>query len=127
MMAQKTACANRTADLLDFDARFEDGHTVVEIGGYIDLRTCGRLRENLLELSDRGHCLLAMDMSGVDFMDSSGLGVLVGARKRAVASGGMLVLVNAPDRVVRVLRITGLTKVFPLFETLGEALEHFAS
>ena len=113
---------SRTADLLELDIWSDSGRPVVELSGCIDVYTVAQLRGQLLELSQRGRHLIAVEMSGVTFCDSSGLGVLVGAMKRARDGGGVVVLVGVPENIMRVLRVTGLTKVFPVAANIETAL-----
>ncbi|MBS2965718.1 anti-sigma factor antagonist [Actinocrinis puniceicyclus] len=106
---------------LDAETWDDRGRTVVELGGELDLFTAPVLREVLLGLTSGGRHFLAVEVSGLRFLDSSGLGVLVGATKRAVAGGGGLCLVAAPARMIKTLTITGLLRVMPNFPTLEEA------
>jgi anti-sigma B factor antagonist len=69
------------------------GRTVVEVSGEIDVYTAPKLREALLSLVDSGTYRLIVDMSGVEFLDSTGLGVLVGGLKRVRAHDGAIDLV----------------------------------
>jgi anti-sigma B factor antagonist len=95
---------------------------VVEVGGEIDVYTAPRLREKIVELVDAGHYQLVVDMEGVDFLDSTGLGVLVGGLKRVRAHDGSLHIVCTQERLLKIFRITGLTKVFPIYDTIDEAV-----
>ena len=99
----------------------DKGRTVVEVNGELDLFSAPLLRDALTRLSDDGQHYLVAELSGLKFLDSSGLGVLVGATKRATAGGGALCVAGASDRVVKVLRITGLMRVMPAFPGLQEA------
>lgn len=101
------------------------GLVVVEVSGDLDVYSAPRLHVVLTDQYRTGQRLVIVDMSGLDFMDSSGLGVLIGGMKRARAAGGALVLAAAPEKVLRVLRITGVARVLPVFETLPEAFAHF--
>lgn len=105
--------------------RPDDAHAVVEVSGDLDLYAVPRVHQALMDLHRAGRCLIAVDMAQLEFMDSSGLGVLIGGVKRAARAGGALVLVSAPDRVLRVLKITGVARVLPVFATLGEAFAFF--
>ena len=96
--------------------------TVVEVGGEIDVYTAPKLREQLVELVNDGSYHLVVDMEGVDFLDSTGLGVLVGGLKRVRAHEGSLRLVCNQERILKIFRITGLTKVFPIHTSVDEAV-----
>jgi len=106
---------------LDAETWDDKGRTVVELSGELDLFTAPVLRDVLLGLTGDGRYCLAVEMSGLRFLDSSGLGVLVGATKRAVAGGGGLCLVGAPQRMLKTLSITGLLRVMPAFTSLEDA------
>ena len=93
-------------------------YTVVAITGEVDVYTAPRLREALIDLVSDGKYHLLIDLQGVEFLDSTGLGVLVGGLKRVRAHEGTLSLVCSSPRIIKIFRITGLTKVFPIFETL---------
>ena len=88
--------------------------TVISVSGEIDVYTAPSLRERLNELVASGHYDLIVDMEGVEFLDSTGLGVLVGGLKRVRSHDGTLRLVCAQEKILKVFRITGLTKVFPI-------------
>lgn len=97
-------------------------HTVVHLGGEIDVYTAPFVREKLDEQIHAGRTDLIVDLSGVTFLDSTGLGVLVGRLKLARTRGGALRLVGTADRVLRVFAITGLDKVFEIHPDLDSAL-----
>jgi len=82
----------------------------------------GRLRQRLLD-SSAGHRYLVLHLTAVDRIDSTGLGVLVGALTRLRAGGGQLRLAAACGDVVRLLHATGLDKVLPLYPDVANALE----
>ena len=100
----------------------EGGRTVVQVGGEIDVYTAPTLRERLAALHEQGRHELVIDLRAVRFMDSTGLGVLVGVLKRVRLAGGSLALVIDSERVLKVFRITALTQIFDIFETVGEAI-----
>src|SRR3954454_5220924 len=108
---------------LSVTSRQEGDRTVISVSGEIDVYTAPSLRERLNELVASGHYDLIVDMEGVEFLDSTGLGVLVGGLKRVRSHDGTLRLVCAQEKILKVFRITGLTKVFPIHPTLQEALE----
>ena len=106
---------------LSLATRTEGDRTVVEVGGEIDVYTAPKLREQLVDLVAAGNYHLIVDMEKVDFLDSTGLGVLVGGLKRVRAHDGSLHLVCTQERILKIFRITGLTKVFPIHATVEEA------
>jgi len=107
---------------LSLSTRTEGDKTVVEVGGEIDVYTAPKLREQLVELVSAGQYHIVVDMERVDFLDSTGLGVLVGGLKRVRAHDGSLRLVCTQERILKIFRITGLTKVFPIHSSLEEAV-----
>ncbi|MDH6111460.1 anti-sigma B factor antagonist [Kitasatospora sp. MAP12-15] len=108
---------------LSLSTRTVGDRTVVEVGGEIDVYTAPKLREQLVELVNDGSYHLVVDMEGVDFLDSTGLGVLVGGLKRVRAHEGSLRLVCTQERILKIFRITGLTKVFPIHSSVQDAVE----
>jgi anti-sigma B factor antagonist len=107
---------------LSLSTRTEGDRTIVEVGGEIDVYTAPRLREQLVDLVADGKYHLVVDMERVDFLDSTGLGVLVGGLKRVRAHDGSLRLVCTQERILKIFRITGLTKVFPIHDSVEDAL-----
>lgn len=98
------------------------GHTVVEVRGEVDVYTAPELRERLLEILHEGaDQRVVVDLRPVDFMDSTGLGVLVGALKRVRMAGGDLPLVCDSEKLLKIFRITGLDQVFALHATVEAA------
>ena len=112
----------RGAMELGIDVRTVDSHAVVDVKGEIDVYTAPKLREKLIELVSDGSYDVVVNLEGVDFLDSTGLGVLVGALKRVRTHDGELALVCAEPRILKVFEITGLTKVFPMFASVDEAV-----
>jgi len=98
------------------------GFTVIEVGGEIDVYTAPKLRERLVSLVESGSYELIVDMESVEFLDSTGLGVLVGGLKRVRAHEGWIDLVCTQSRILRIFRITGLNRVFTIYDTVGEAV-----
>jgi anti-sigma B factor antagonist len=100
----------------------KDGIEVIDVGGEIDMYTAPRLRELLIDLVSKGSCQLVVNLDKVGFLDSTGLGVLVGGLKRVRAHDGSLDLVCTRERVLKIFRIAGLTEVFGIYETVDQAL-----
>lgn len=105
--------------------RRERGCPIVTVAGQIDIATVSRLRERLFELAVGG-CALVVELDDVGFIDSSGLGALVGAAKRAAAYGASLHVVCARPQIRQLFRLTGLDRQIPLARTLDEALRALA-
>ncbi len=100
----------------------KDGIEVVDVEGEIDVYTAPRLRELLIDLVNKNNYQLVVNMERVEFLDSTGLGVLVGGLKRVRAYDGSLDLVCTQERILKIFRITGLTKVFGIHDTVDEAI-----
>jgi len=107
---------------LALSTRTEQGRTIVEVGGEIDVYTAPALREHLIDLVSQGNQHIVVDMERVEFLDSTGLGVLVGGLKRVRAQEGSLRLVSTQERILKIFRITGLEKVFPIHTSVDEAV-----
>jgi anti-sigma B factor antagonist len=108
---------------LKLDHHTKDGIEIVDVEGEIDVYTAPRLRELLIELVNTGYYQLVVNMEKVEFLDSTGLGVLVGGLKRVRAHDGSLDLVCTQERILKIFRITGLTKVFGIHDTVDEAIK----
>jgi anti-sigma B factor antagonist len=107
---------------LSLTTRTEGDRTIVSVGGEIDVYTAPKLREQLVDLVNAGQYHLVVDMEDVEFLDSTGLGVLVGGLKRVRAHEGSLRLVCTQERILKIFRITGLTKVFPIHDSVADAV-----
>jgi anti-anti-sigma factor len=94
---------------------------VVEIGGELDIVTSRQLDEHLTR-GRRQHRRIILDLSAVEFMDTSSLAVIVGHWKRLQAAGGTLVLAGARYRYTKTLWITGLADRLPLYDSVDAAL-----
>ena len=100
----------------------KDGIEVVDVEGEIDIYTAPRLRELLIDLVSKNNYQIVVNLDKVGLLDSTGLGVLVGGLKRVRAHDGSLDLVSTRERILNILRITGLTKVFGIYETADQAI-----
>jgi anti-anti-sigma factor len=89
---------------------------VVGVVGELDLQTAPRLREELVALVNRGVTDLVLDLAALDFIDSSGLSVLIMALKRLRERGGELRLRSVPARARRVLEASGLDRAIAMVE-----------
>ena len=99
-----------------------DGIEVIDVRGQIDIYTAPRLRELLINLVSKGSYQLVVNLDKVGFLDSTGLGVLVGGLRRVRAHDGSLDLVCTQQRILKIFRITGLTEVFGIYQTVDQAI-----
>lgn len=106
---------------LSLATRSVSGHTVLEIGGEIDVYTAPRLRERLVEIAEAGDRRIVIDLARVDFLDSTGLGVLVGAHRRMRGGESSFSLVCPHERLLKIFKITGLDSVFEIHSSVEEA------
>jgi anti-sigma B factor antagonist len=93
---------------LELKTSEREGAAVVELTGELDIATAPKLEDEVRRLEAQGGKLIAIDLRGLEFMDSSGLRALLAADTRARERGARLVLVRGDDRIQRVLRITRL-------------------
>lgn len=94
---------------------------VIAVSGEIDVATAPQLRECLHRVIAQGEATVVLDLLDVTFLDSTALGVLVGALKRCRELGGELNIVVADPRIVKIFEITGLTNVFTIADSLQAA------
>jgi anti-sigma B factor antagonist len=115
MSRSETPAEEKTLDPLQLEHRQDaEGREVVVVKGEIDVATSPALREELYATIDGGVRVLVVDLSGLAFIDSSGLGVLVAALKHTRERDGELILRGLDHPALRVFEITGLTELFPL-------------
>jgi anti-sigma B factor antagonist len=97
---------------LKVTTRAQGEHTVLAVTGEIDLYTAPTLQSELMAALGRGQVRLIVDMSGVDFCDSTGINVLLSAHRHAREGGGELMLASVGSATRKVLQVTGLESVF---------------
>lgn len=93
----------------------------VALDGEVDVYTAPKLKEELVKSIEDGCSNVVVDLQKVGFIDSSGLGVLVSALRRARERGGSVRIVCTRESILKIFRITGLDKVFPIFADVAEA------
>ncbi|TDE38108.1 STAS domain-containing protein [Actinomadura sp. 6K520] len=103
-------------------ARVSGDTAVVVVNGEIDLRTADILRARLVELHAAGPRRLVADFTAVPFCDAAGLGALVAAHNQIAATGGEIVLAGVRPAQLRLLRITGLQRLFAVHADVPGAL-----
>jgi anti-anti-sigma factor len=114
--------ARRTSIMdLDLSTSRADDRAVVTAAGEVDLETAAQLGDHALEALRDVSPHLVLDLSGVTFMDSTGLKVLLSIQRRADLSGGTLALAGATRPVRKILALTGLDQTFRLFDSVADA------
>lgn len=94
--------------ILDFETREETAQTSIALRGELDLSTTDKVERELARVEAAGPGVLVLDLSGLTFLDSTGLRLIVGADQRARATGRRLLVVKGPAAVHRVFSITKL-------------------
>ena len=95
---------------------------VVAVRGEIDLFTAPELKSALSEAIESGHTRIVVDLTDTTFLDSTALGVLIGAVKRLRSRDGRLTIVNVDDNIAKTFEITGLDQIFTIRGSREEAL-----
>ena len=103
---------------LRIDVSQQGDWSVLRVAGEIDIATAPRLREQLITLVNEQRYRLVIDMEAVEFIDSTGLGVLIGALKRVRAHDGDLQVVLTDSRILKVFEITQLDTIFRINDSL---------
>jgi anti-sigma B factor antagonist len=106
---------------LRLETRTEGDSTVVGVGGEVDNYTAPQLWDALIAAFDEGAQIGIIDLTDTDFLDSSGLGVLVGMSKRQAANGGSLRVVCPKRQLRKLFAISHLDELIPVFDTLEGA------
>mgnify|MGYP000916753567 CR=1 FL=1 len=107
---------------LRLDVSERNGWSVVDVGGEIDVATAPRLREQLITLVNDQRYRIVVNLEAVDFIDSTGLGVLISGLKRVRTHDGEFALVCTEPRILKVFEITGLLAVFDVHPTVDDAV-----
>ena len=98
------------------------GLTIATVLGDVDVRTAPTLRSEALEIIQQGHARLALDLSQVGFCDSAGLSAIIGIWHAAQEAGGSLSLADVPDRLMRMLSMTGVDSLLPVHATTADVV-----
>lgn len=106
----------------DIGIQVGDGHTLVTVSGEVDVFTAPRLREVLFDPAVCSQERVVVDLEGVSFIDSTGVGMLVAARRWTTSRGATLALVCTRGPTLRLLEIVGLDKVFEVHASAASAL-----
>lgn len=102
-------------------------YPVLDLVGEVDAYTCASFREAIIKALDGENTSLIISMNGVEYIDSTGLGALVGGLKRVSEKQGYICIVCTNPQVTKVFEITGLVKVFPIYASIDEAISSLQS
>ena len=98
----------------------EPPFTVLQIDGDLEMSSVPKFRQAVIDAIEGGDTDVVVDLSGTDFIDSTGLGALIGGLKRARSAGGSLDVVCAQPRLRELFKLTDLDKIFSLHESLAD-------
>lgn len=104
-----------------------DQSQTVEVHGEIDVYTSPKVKEIITELIEKGNIYLVINLEGVRYIDSTGLGILIGALKKVREKDGCINLVCDNPQIKKIFNITGLVRIFGIFKTEEEALKNLKS
>lgn len=107
---------------LAITTRTVDGMPILDLTGEVDSYNAPKLREKMVSLIDAGSATLVINMAGVDYIDSTGLGTLVAGLKRASEKNGAIRIICPNEQIYKVFSITGLVKVFAIFDSEDKAV-----
>ena len=97
--------------------------SIVEVQGEIDVYTSSWVKEAINEAIEKGHYFVIINLEKVRYIDSTGLGVLIGALKRAKEHKGGISLICTNPQIKKIFSITGLAKIFIIYKTEEEAIK----
>lgn len=106
---------------ISLTTRDQDGFSITEVSGEVDVHTAPELDQCLSEVIAAGGRKIVVDLSAVDFLDSTGLGVLVKALKQVRDEEGSVSVVATTERITKVFRITGLDSAIGVFDSVEQA------
>ncbi|CRZ33390.1 SpoIIAA-like anti-anti-sigma regulatory factor [Herbinix hemicellulosilytica] len=99
---------------------------IIRLNDELDHHNAVKIREQSDKLIDRNHIkYIIFDFSGTDFMDSAGIGVIMGRYKKLVFIGGKIAVANVSSAIDRILRLSGLYKIIEKYDTVEAALQSF--
>jgi stage II sporulation protein AA (anti-sigma F factor antagonist) len=109
---------------LNISTLVKQGVLIVRVDGELDMHVADEFRKTVDDaLEDSGVKYILLSLKGVTFIDSSGLGVILGRYKKVSALGGRMATANARPQVAKVLEFSGLSKIMNMFGSEAEALE----
>ncbi len=109
-------------DVLSIDITNEGDAVIYRLRGTLDVATSPSVRAALMQTASEGNHEIVVDLTKLEFLDSTGLGALIGAHRRAIENGGKIRLAVGEGQIQRLLNITGLIRIFPVYTTLQDAI-----
>lgn len=111
---------------LNINTQLKQGVLIVRVEGEIDMHTASIFRQNVDSALDKsGSKNILLNLKGVTFIDSSGLGVILGRYKRISLQHGVMMATYIQPQVMRIFELSGLQKILRVFNTETEALENY--
>ncbi|WP_334141878.1 STAS domain-containing protein [Rhabdothermincola sp.] len=108
--------------LFEVGVSHREGWVVIAVTGELDVATAPRLRQEAIRVVAEGNHRLVIDLGGVDFLDSTGLGVIIGILKRVRSHSGELTVVGLTPKVRKVFEVTRVLEILPIFDTVDDAM-----
>ena len=99
----------------------EQSLPIIELEGEVDVYTAPQLKQQMISILESGAKMMVVNLTKVDYLDSTALGVLIGGLKRMRERDGNLVLICPSPRIRRVFEITGLDKIFDIYNSENDA------
>ncbi len=112
---------------LSINVRRDAAVPIIDLSGEVDAYTSARFREAMIDVIEAGTASLIVNMMKVEYIDSSGLGALVGGLKRSSEHGGKILIVCDNIQIKKVFEITGLEKVFHIHDVESDAVEELVN
>lgn len=101
---------------MTFQINAQTDQVFVTLSKEVYVEQASSFREALLPYLEKGHKNFTLDVSGLSYIDSSGLGVLIGIQKRAITNGGKVIIKGLKGQVKELFELTRLTKIFEIIE-----------
>lgn len=101
----------------------DEGLPVIELEGEVDVYTAPQLKQQMIVMLEGGAKQILVNLANVEYLDSTALGVLIGGLKRMREMDGNMTLVCPSPRIRRVFEITGLDKIFDIYQSESEAAD----
>ncbi len=121
----KNKTLNMGGKFLKVGIRKNDRTLIVELGGELDHHAASEIREKIdKEINTNMIKNLVIDLKDLSFMDSSGIGVIIGRYKLIQKLEGKTCLINLNPGINRIIEISGLKKIIPTYEDVNDALKY---